>query len=119
LIWTDNIWLGVTVENGRHKDRIDKLRKTPAAIKFISFEPLLDEIGVVRLDGIDWAVVGGESGWGARMMLEEWVINIKNQCEQQNTLFYFKQWGGTNKKKSGRTLLGQTWDAMPDYLTHA
>ena len=113
--WTDNIWLGVTVENDKHKDRIDVLRNVPANVKFISFEPLLSDIGNVDLDGINWVIIGGESGFGARPMIEEWVINIKYQCEQQGVLFYFKQWGGTNKKKAGRTLLGQTWDDMPNF----
>jgi len=111
--WTKNIWIGVTVENRECKTRISNLAKIPAKVKFISFEPLLDDVGALDLTGIDWAIVGGESGWYARPMLEEWVINIKNQCEQQNVMFYFKQWGGTNKKKAGRKLLGKTWDSMP------
>jgi protein gp37 len=113
LNWSNNIWLGVTVENDKHKDRIDKLRNIPARIKFISFEPLISDVGTVNLNGIDWAIVGGESGWGARLMNESWVMNIKKQCDQQNTLFYFKQWGGVNKRKAGRTLLGKTWDDTP------
>jgi protein gp37 len=113
LNWTDNIWQGMTVENQDNTDRIDYLRKTPAKIKFISFEPLIGDVGRIDLLNIDWAIVGGESGWHARSMDIEWVLNIKEQCELQNTLFYFKQWGGTNKKKTGRELLGQTWDAMP------
>ena len=111
--WTDNIWMGVTVESERNKSRIEYLKETPAKIRFISFEPLLDDIGKVNLHNIDWAIVGGESGWGARPMDEKWIINIKKQCDQQDALFYFKQWGGTNKKKAGRTLLGKTWSAMP------
>jgi len=111
--WSDNIWLGVTVENDKYKDRIDVLRKIPAKIRFISFEPLLNDVGEINFTGIDWAIVGGESGWKARQMDQEWVLNIKEQCEQQNVLFYFKQWGGVHKKRAGRTLLGQTWDAMP------
>jgi len=111
--WTDNIWLGVTVEDEKTTNRIERLRNTPAKIKFISFEPLLSDVGVVNFCGIDWAIVGGESGWGARPIQEDWVLNIKNQCEQQDVIFYFKQWGGTNKKKSGRILLGRTWDEMP------
>ncbi|MDO4544525.1 MAG: phage Gp37/Gp68 family protein [Bacillota bacterium] len=112
--WTDNIWQGVTVESKKHVDRIDFLRNMPAHIKFISFEPLLEDFGEIDLTNIDWVIVGGESGWHARPMKEEWVLNIKQQCEEQSVLFYFKQWGGTNKKKTGRMLLDQTWDAMPE-----
>ena len=111
--WSDNIWLGVTVESARNKNRVDELRSIPAKIKFISFEPLLGEIGEIDFTGIDWAIVGGESGWHARPMNQEWVLSIKEQCEQQDVLFYFKQWGGTRKKQAGRILLGQTWDAIP------
>jgi protein gp37 len=111
--WSDNIWLGVTVESFHNKKRIDELRAIPAKVKFVSFEPLLSAIGKVDFAGIDWAIVGGESGWYARPMEQEWVIGIKEQCEQQNVLFYFKQWGGTRKKQAGRVLFGQTWDAMP------
>lgn len=113
VLWSENIWLGVTVENETCKGRIQHLRNIPARIKFISFEPLLDDVGLLDLSDIDWAIVGGESGWKARPMQEDWVINIKEQCERQSTLFYFKQWGGTNKKKAGRTLLERTWDDMP------
>jgi len=111
--WSDNIWLGVTVENDRNKSRIDVLRAIPAKIKFISFEPLLNDIGKIDFTGIDWAIVGGESGWHARPIEQDWVLNIKEQCEQQGVLFYFKQWGGVRKKQTGRTLLGRTWDAIP------
>lgn len=114
LNWTPNIWQGVTVENSKNVSRIDFLRSVPAHIRFISFEPLLSDIGHVDLSGIDWAIIGGESGPRARQIEEQWVMNIKQQCEQQHTLFYFKQWGGTNKKKTGRVLLGQTWDDMPE-----
>jgi len=113
LNWTENIWLGVTVENARNKNRIEHLRNTPATIKFVSFEPLIGDVDEVDLSGIDWAIVGGESGWKSRPMKKEWVINIKNQCEQQGTLFYFKQWGGANKRQAGRLLLERTWDDMP------
>ena len=111
--WSDNIWLGVTCENKISKYRIDLLRDMPAKVKFLSIEPLLECLGEVNLEGIHWAIVGGESGPNSRVMLEPWVINIKDQCDLQDTMFYFKQWGGTNKKKSGRELLGQTWDDMP------
>ena len=113
VVWSENIWLGVTVENNKHKNRIDMLRNVPAKIKFISFEPLLSNIGELDFSYIDWAIVGGESGWKARPMEQDWVISIKEQCEQQDVLFYFKQWGGVRKKQTGRTLLGQTWDAIP------
>jgi len=113
LNWSDNIWLGVTVENNRHKDRINCLRNTPAKTKFISFEPLISDVGIVDLHEIHWAIIGGESGWGARPMQESWVINIKNQCEQQGVLFYFKQWGGVNRRKTGRLLLERTWNDIP------
>jgi protein gp37 len=113
LSWTPNIWQGITVENRRHIGRIDHLRSVPAYTKFISFEPLLGDIGVINLSNIDWAIVGGESGPRARHIDEQWVINIKKQCEEQDVLFYFKQWGGTNKKEAGRKLLGRTWDDIP------
>lgn len=113
VTWSDNIWQGVTVENANYVDRIRCLREMPAKVKFISFEPLIGDVGEVDMHGIDWAIVGGESGWHARPISEEWILNIKRQCDEQGVLFYFKQWGGTNKKKTGRTLLGQTWDDMP------
>ena len=113
LEWTPNIWQGVTVENEKYISRIDLLRKTSAKIKFISFEPLLGDVGTIDLSGIDWSIVGGESGPKSRPIELDWILNIKKQCEKQGTLFYFKQWGGTNKKRAGRELLGQTWDAIP------
>ncbi|HPF21817.1 MAG TPA: phage Gp37/Gp68 family protein [Syntrophomonas sp.] len=113
LPWNDNIWMGVTVENENYVSRIDNLRRTGAKIKFVSFEPLLSEITDLDLVGIDWAIVGGESGPGARPMEEEWVLGIREQCYANQVPFFFKQWGGTNKKKNGRVLLGQTWDSMP------
>lgn len=113
LNWTKNIWQGVTVESHKYMDRIDLLRSIPAHTKFISFEPLIADAGLLNLVGIDWAIVGGESGPKCRPIQQEWVLNIKQQCEAQGTLFYFKQWGGINKKKNGRELLGKTWDAMP------
>ena len=111
--WTSNIWLGVTVENSKRKSRINALRLTPAKVKFVSFEPLLNDVGVIDFSQIDWVIVGGESGWHARPMEQDWVINIKDQCEQQNVLFYFKQWGGVRKKQTGRILMDRTWDAIP------
>lgn len=112
--WSDNIWQGVTVESEKYKGRIDYLRKVPASVKFISFEPLIGDIGDINLSGINWAIVGGESGINCRKIEQDWVLNIKAQCEQQNVCFYFKQWGGVNKKKNGRELLGKTWDDMPE-----
>jgi len=117
LNWTSNIWQGVTVESFKYTKRIDLLRNTPAHIKFISFEPLISDVGLLNLNGIDWAIVGGESGPKCRPVQEEWILQIKQQCEEQDTLFYFKQWGGTNKKKHGRELLGKTWDATPQYTS--
>lgn len=113
LNWTSNIWLGVTVENDKYKNRIDYLRTIPAKIRFVSFEPLIGEVKDVDLTGIDWAIVGGESGFKAREMKQEWVLTLKEECKDQEVLFYFKQWGGVNKRKSCRVLLGKTWDAMP------
>ena len=113
LPWNDNIWMGVTVENEKYVSRIDNLRRTGAKIKFVSFEPLLSEIKELDLTGIDWAIVGGESGPGARPMEEAWVHAIREQSYANGVPFFFKQWGGTNKKKNGRVLLGQTWDSMP------
>lgn len=119
LNWTSNIWQGVTVESGKYKDRVDYLRTIPAKVRFISFEPLIGEVKDVDLTGIDWAIVGGESGFKAREMKQEWVLNIKEECDNQRVLFYFKQWGGVNKKKSGRVLLGKTWDAMPSIVINS
>jgi Bacteriophage protein gp37 len=114
LIWSPNIWQGVTVESDQYKFRIDSLRKVNAKVRFISFEPLIGEVKNLDFADIDWAIVGGESGFKARRMDPDWVLSIKNECEQQDVIFYFKQWGGTNKKKNGRLLLDQTWDAMPE-----
>lgn len=114
ISWTDNIWLGVTVENQENINRIEILKKTKAKIKFISFEPLLSEISNLNLDKIDWAIVGGESGPGAREIKKDWVIKIKEQCRKYNVKFFFKQWGGINKKKNGRLLDGKEYNEMPD-----
>lgn len=114
LPWPKNIWMGVTVENKRAVKRINDLRSTPAKIKFLSLEPLLERISNLNLSGIDWVIVGGESGPGARPVKEEWIVEIKHQCEVHSAPFFFKQWGGLKKKKAGRTLLGQTWDNMPE-----
>lgn len=119
LDWRPNIWMGVSVENEEYKFRIDHLRETGAHIKFLSLEPLLGPLPNLNLDGIDWAIVGGESGPGARVMRPEWVIDIRNQCQAAGVPFFFKQWGGTNKKKSGRTLENRTWDEMPQLAAFA
>lgn len=113
LEWAPNIWMGVTVESAEYKHRIDSLRSTDAKIKFLSLEPLIGPLGKLNLRGINWAIVGGESGPGARPMDLEWVTEIRNQCQQQKVPFFFKQWGGVRKDKTGRLLDGRTWDEMP------
>lgn len=113
LPWGRNIWMGVSVESADYKYRIDLLRETEAQVKFISFEPLIDSVGKINLKSIDWAIVGGESGPQARQMLSEWVVDLRDQCLFQEVPFFFKQWGGVNKKKTGRLLDGRTWDEMP------
>ena len=113
LPWPDNIWLGVSVENDDYLHRIDHLRNTDAAVKFISFEPLIGPVHELNLHGIDWAIVGGESGPGARPMDESWVMTIRDRCTHDGIPFFFKQWGGVNKKKTGRLLEGEVWDEMP------
>ncbi|MEP2235185.1 MAG: DUF5131 family protein [Alteripontixanthobacter sp.] len=110
-----NVWLGTSVEGPKVIDRIDRLREVPAAIRFISFEPLIGALPRLNLENIQWAIVGGESGPRARTMKEEWVDQILEDCLQQGTAFFFKQWGGVNKKKTGRELNGRTYDAMPVY----
>ena len=113
LIWPKNVWMGVSVENSDYINRINFLRQTNAAIKFLSIEPLLGPLPNVDLRGIDWVIVGGESGPGSRPMKEEWVMEIKNECLKNKIPFFFKQWGGVNKKKTGRLLNGKLWDQMP------
>jgi len=113
LPWPENIWTGVTVENCDYLHRIDDLRVTPSRIKFVSFEPLLGSIPDIDFTGIDWVIVGGESGPGARPMSISWVEEIRDQCFDAGVPFFFKQWGGFNKKKTGRLLDGRTWDNMP------
>jgi protein gp37 len=113
LNWSDNIWMGVSVEDERVIDRIDFLRRTNAKTKFLSCEPLIGPLQNLILTGIDWAIVGGESGKKARPMNEIWVWDIMQQCRTQEVAFFFKQWGGKNKKKTGRLLGGQTYDEMP------
>ena len=113
LPWPDNVWMGVTVENSNYTFRIEHLRQTKANVKFISIEPLLGPISDIDLDGIDWTIVGGESGPGARPMRPEWAVDIRDQCVAKNVPFFFKQWGGINKKAAGRTLGNRTWDERP------
>jgi protein gp37 len=113
LQWADHIWMGVSVENAEYTYRIDDLRQTHAAVKFLSLEPLLGPIPNLDLTGIDWVIVGGESGPGARLMAEHWVTDIRDQCIEAGVPFFFKQWGGINKKKAGRELEGRIWDQMP------
>lgn len=111
--WPSNVWMGVSVENMDYTFRIDDLRQTGATVKFLSLEPLLGPLSGLDLCGIDWVIVGGESGPGARPIEEEWVIEIRNQCLRSNVPFFFKQWGGFHKKRNGRVLQGRTWDQMP------
>lgn len=113
LHWAPNIWLGVSVETERYKSRIDHLRGTDARVKFLSLEPLLGPLPGLDLRGIDWVIVGGESGPGARPMDPAWATDLRDQCRQANVPFFFKQWGGKNKKQAGRVLEGRVWDEMP------
>jgi len=117
LKWAPHIWMGVSVESEKYLDRIDHLRKTGAHVKFLSLEPLLGPLPKMNLRGIDWAIVGGESGPGARPMNQDWVTDIRDQCLQADVAFFFKQWGGVFKKKTGRELEGRTWDEMPEMVT--
>jgi len=112
-----NVWIGTSIEGCEVVDRIEHLRTTPAAIRFISFEPLISPVGPVDLTGIAWAIVGGESGPAARPMDEAWVLEIERRCRLHGTAFFFKQWGGVNKKATGRLLGGRTYDEMPAYIS--
>ena len=116
LKWTHNIWMGVSVENYKVKNRIDFLRKTNARVKFLSCEPLIGSLKKMNLKKIDWVIVGGESGHTPRPMDTEWVLDIQQQCEDNDVAFFFKQWGGKNKKVNGRLLNGKTYDEMPEIL---
>ncbi|MEI6127684.1 MAG: phage Gp37/Gp68 family protein [Pseudomonadota bacterium] len=122
LPWAENIWMGVTVESQDCAFRAEHLRRTNAFVKFLSMEPLLGPVQL-NLSGLDWVIVGGESGPGARPIDGEWAIDIRNQCHAAPVPFFFKQWGGTQKKKAGRLLEGRTWDEMPlaktDYIDKA
>lgn len=117
LDWPHNLWMGVTVEDSTVTSRIDCLRKTKARVKFLSCEPLLSPLPELNLEAIDWVIVGGESGRTPRPIKEEWIFEIKEQCEKSGTAFYFKQWGGTNKKEAGRLLQGKRYDQMPEMVT--
>jgi len=114
VTWSSNIWMGVSVENEKVIDRIDFLRETNAKVKFLSCEPLIGPLHNLKLDGIHWTIVGGESGRKARPIRESWVWDIRQQCADQGVAFFFKQWGGVNKKRTGRELGGRTYDEMPD-----
>jgi protein gp37 len=111
--WPANVWMGVSVERQDYAFRIDHLRATGARIRFLSLEPLIGPLPDLDLSSIDWVIVGGESGPGCRPIVEDWVIDIRDQCANGGVPFFFKQWGGTNKRKSGRVLQGRTWDEMP------
>lgn len=113
IVWPRNVWMGVSVESQDYLHRADHLRRTDARIKFLSLEPLLGPLPSLDLHGIDWVIVGGESGPGARLIKKEWVTEVRNQCARAGVAFFFKQWGGVNKKRTGRLLDGQTWDALP------
>ena len=115
--WTPNLWLGTSVESPQYSTRIDVLRKIPAHIRFLSMEPLIADFPHLELDAIHWVIVGGESGPTPRPMLPSWPVNILQHCQRQDIQFFFKQWGGVNKKQAGRLLNGRTWDAMPPMPT--
>jgi protein gp37 len=114
LNWTHNIWMGVSIENEKVKHRISDLSKTNARVKFLSCEPLIGPLPNMNLKKIDWVIVGGESGWKPRPMDSDWVLDIQDQCKNANVAFFFKQWGGTNKKKNGRLLNGKVFSEMPE-----
>jgi protein gp37 len=116
LEWEPQIWMGVSVENEDYLDRIDHLRRTGSCVKFLSLEPLLGPLRKLKLRGIDWVIVGGESGPGARPVDPVWVKDIRDQCVSAGVAFFFKQWGGVQKKRTGRELEGRTWDEMPEAL---
>jgi protein gp37 len=113
LPWPKNVWMGVTVEDNDHLKRVDRLRKIPSAVRFLSIEPLLGPLPDLDLNGVNWVIVGGESGPGARPIQSDWVINIRDACIRESVPFFFKQWGGPRKKISGRELENHTWNQMP------
>lgn len=114
LEWPSNVWMGVSVESQRYKFRINHLREVPAAVRFLSIEPLLGHLGQLDLSGVGWVIVGGESGPGARSMDEAWATDLRDQCQSAGVAFFFKQWGGRTPKAGGRHLEGRTWDEMPE-----
>ena len=119
LNWPPNVWMGVSIETAEYLWRADHLREVPAAVRFLSLEPLLGPLGAIDLSGIHWVIVGGESGRGARPMEIGWVRDIRKQCRQHHVPFFFKQWGGVQKKRNGRILDGRTWDELPaGHLLH-
>ena len=113
LPWPPNVWMGVSVETAHYLTRLDHLRRVPAHVRFVSFEPLLADLGTLNLGGIDWVIVGGESGPGARPMESGWVRAVRDQCVAQGVSFFFKQWGGADKKLAGRLLDGRLWGEWP------
>jgi protein gp37 len=115
ITWPDNVWMGVTVERDDYQSRLRSLKSCGAAVKFVSFEPLLGPIRDVELGGIDWAIVGGESGPCARPMDPQWALDLRDACLQQSVPFFFKQWGGTRKKKASRLLDGREWNQLPAF----
>jgi len=119
LPWPSNVWMGVTVENEEARWRVDELRKVQAAVRFVSAEPLLAALPDLNLDGIDWLIAGGESGRGHRPVKDTWLLDLRDQCQEASTAFFFKQWGGARPKTNGRLLDGRTWDQMPAAPTQA
>ena len=113
LPWPSNLWMGTSVENADYLHRVDTLRQIPAQTRFLSLEPLIGTVPDIDLTNIDWVIAGGESGPGARKIEEDWVRSIRDQCDAAGVRFFFKQWGGTNKKRSGRMLDNRTWDDFP------
>ncbi|MEV6925383.1 phage Gp37/Gp68 family protein [Dactylosporangium sp. NPDC051485] len=114
LPWPSNIWMGVSIEDSAHVHRADDLRMVPAAVRFVSAEPLLGSLGALSLDGIDWLIAGGESGPGSRPPQPNWIRELRDRCTANGTAFFFKQWGGRTPKAGGRALDGRTWDQMPE-----
>jgi protein gp37 len=112
-----HIWLGVSIEDERNATRLQHLKAARASVKFVSFEPLLASVGAIDLKGIDWAIVGGESGPGARHMAEKWALEIRDQCQRDRVAFFFKQWGGLRPKSGGRLLAGREWNEYPPIMT--
>lgn len=113
LTWTDNIWMGVTIEEQKYNYRASYLKASGARVKFLSLEPLIGSVSGLMFDGIDWVITGGESGPGARPIKEDWVVEIRDECMRSGTPFFFKQWGGVHKKKNGRLLHGRIWSEFP------